>query len=417
MLLLGLPLLACAPAPDPARCGDGRIDTGEECDNGDANTDTIADECRTDCRLAWCGDGVKDFHESCDDGNNDSGDGCNATCDKEGGATESEPNDSPAQAEPYGGPESGALGTDDRDCYALEVAACTTLTVDVAGSCPDGLITEVFSVDDALVYHHQSDPGSCPSLDLSAAPGPLLEGPATVCLSSAGADITYVLDITAEGDKAPKADTDADGWPDACDGCSDVESSLVAPMVDEDGFIQHFLLYAAETEDGSCLPTGELVAGEADLEPTVGEGWDLWINAGGKVDLNSIYGGELSPDREALAVTWVDGDALPDQVELAWGSDDGSLVWWNGALVGEVDSCQGVSTDAFSAKVSTEPGWNRLTMRIRDQGGGWGLIVRLKDADGTVLADLPVSLDPAGAWRPDQRDLDGDGVPDICNLD
>ena len=41
---------------------------------------TIANRCRTDCTQYRCGDGVIDSGETCDDGNSTSGDGCNAQC-------------------------------------------------------------------------------------------------------------------------------------------------------------------------------------------------------------------------------------------------------------------------------------------------------------------------------------------------
>ena len=40
------------------------MDTGEDCDNGSANSDTLPDACRTDCSRAHCGDGVKDTGEA-----------------------------------------------------------------------------------------------------------------------------------------------------------------------------------------------------------------------------------------------------------------------------------------------------------------------------------------------------------------
>ncbi len=51
-------------------CGDGSIDALEECDDGEANSNTAPDACRTDCTLARCGDGVVDSDEGCDDGDN-----------------------------------------------------------------------------------------------------------------------------------------------------------------------------------------------------------------------------------------------------------------------------------------------------------------------------------------------------------
>ena len=59
-------------------CGDGVLDPGEQCDDG--NNDD-GDGCSADCTFeSLCGDGVLDPGEQCDDGNNDDGDGCSAAC-------------------------------------------------------------------------------------------------------------------------------------------------------------------------------------------------------------------------------------------------------------------------------------------------------------------------------------------------
>ena len=63
-----------------ALCGNGVRDPGEECDNGPANSDTLADACRTSCIRAHCGDGVVDSRETCDDGNDIDEDACRNDC-------------------------------------------------------------------------------------------------------------------------------------------------------------------------------------------------------------------------------------------------------------------------------------------------------------------------------------------------
>jgi MYXO-CTERM domain-containing protein len=64
----------------PTVCGDGHVTGAEECDDGDANSDSEADACRTDCTAALCGDAVIDSGEACDDGNDVADDGCEADC-------------------------------------------------------------------------------------------------------------------------------------------------------------------------------------------------------------------------------------------------------------------------------------------------------------------------------------------------
>ncbi len=58
--------IAC-DADCQAGCGDGIADAarGELCDDGPANSDTLAGACRTDCRPGRCGDGIVDAGQFC----------------------------------------------------------------------------------------------------------------------------------------------------------------------------------------------------------------------------------------------------------------------------------------------------------------------------------------------------------------
>ena len=69
---------ACTNACRSARCGDGIVRTGvEQCDDGNG---TNGDNCENDCSLPRCGNGILDIGEECDDHNNANGDGCEANC-------------------------------------------------------------------------------------------------------------------------------------------------------------------------------------------------------------------------------------------------------------------------------------------------------------------------------------------------
>lgn len=57
-------------------CGNGVLEPPEQCDEGSANSDTRPDACRTTCRFASCYDGVVDDGEFCDDGNTNPNDEC-----------------------------------------------------------------------------------------------------------------------------------------------------------------------------------------------------------------------------------------------------------------------------------------------------------------------------------------------------
>jgi len=65
--------------PYNPECGNGILDSGEECDDG--NTEDC-DGCSSECLIEYCGDNIIQYGlgEECDDGNNVSGDGCSSNC-------------------------------------------------------------------------------------------------------------------------------------------------------------------------------------------------------------------------------------------------------------------------------------------------------------------------------------------------
>lgn len=68
----------CIVANADSICGDGTVSGVEECDEGDANSDSGT--CRSDCTLPVCGDGTVDVGEACDDGNDVDDDECASDC-------------------------------------------------------------------------------------------------------------------------------------------------------------------------------------------------------------------------------------------------------------------------------------------------------------------------------------------------
>ena len=63
--------------PTPTLCGNGVVNAGEECDDGNASN---ADSCTNACSTPVCGNGIVEGTEQCDDDNETNGDGCSSTC-------------------------------------------------------------------------------------------------------------------------------------------------------------------------------------------------------------------------------------------------------------------------------------------------------------------------------------------------
>jgi cysteine-rich repeat protein len=66
------------PPPPPPSCGNGKLEQGEQCDDG--NT-VSGDGCSSTCTIEpVCGNGKLEAGEQCDDGNTVDGDGCSHSC-------------------------------------------------------------------------------------------------------------------------------------------------------------------------------------------------------------------------------------------------------------------------------------------------------------------------------------------------
>lgn len=439
--------------PD-ARCGDGILAPTEECDDGPNNSNVTPGFCREDCRLPRCGDGVVDPDEACDDGNQFGGDGCDASCERETGPFEREPNDSPALAGamPSEGYVVGGAPAGDQDCYAVRVPANGSIDAfvdDGQGGCVDDPTLRVYDAlsGERILSVQDSDDSRCPVLDPAtvAAARYMRGGIYAVCVSGvARTDLRrYVLHVTVGTDSCsdprfiptPEEDADADGLAPACDpdddndGVTDtLDNCPLTPNgptafetpVTSAGFVPAWLTLGRfpDTAPSECLPsTTPLVSGEAALRPELGDGvgelaWAFAFASDGRVNLARQYGRQ--GNQGGYAVAYVVSDTARDAV-LRWGSDDGARVWWNGAQVDEVAACRGVVADSNEVAVRLNAGINRLVIRVFDRSGEWGAIARLADPEsGDVLTDLRVVASPSGRVS-NQTDSDGDGIGDACD--
>lgn len=123
-------------------CGDSIVEGAEECDDGNLDND---DGCLQTCQLASCGDGfVQDGVEACDDGNFENGDGCLASCQLASCGD--------------GYVNAGVEACDDGN--TIETDACTTTCV--AARCGDGFVqTGVETCDDGNAIETDDCPSTC----------------------------------------------------------------------------------------------------------------------------------------------------------------------------------------------------------------------------------------------------------------
>ena len=203
MRWFGLFLLACSSDPQPhpgadtaaaalpPGCGDGVVDADEVCDAGPANSDTIADACRSTCFPASCGDAVVDAGEGCDDGAGLGGDGCSSACALETGTLDTESNDTWEEATPVlttdgAGQAHGSLADQDVDCWSVEVPACGAIEATELAPCGPALTLALHAPDGSLVASGAPGDDGCATLDPLTAPGArwVEGGTWSVCVSA-----------------------------------------------------------------------------------------------------------------------------------------------------------------------------------------------------------------------------------------
>jgi cysteine-rich repeat protein len=141
-----------------AACGNGTLDTGEECDDGNLiNTDA----CLASCRNATCGDSyVYAGVEDCDDGNAVAGDGCESDCTFTcAGDTECSDGELCNGAETCGAAHVCTAGTP-----PAEGTACT-LPTGGAGACRGGLCAAAACGNGVVDPGEECDDGNADNTD------------------------------------------------------------------------------------------------------------------------------------------------------------------------------------------------------------------------------------------------------------
>lgn len=397
--------------------------------------------------VTGCGNGEIDGSEACDDGNAFGGDGCTETCEVEDGLLETEPNDTWDVATAWDGATAhGGLPEGDVDCWAIEASECSSITARLVGDCPRDVVLTLHDPTGIGVASGAEGPDGCAVIDpfVSIGASQVPAGTHAVCVSSltGGPVPSYALEASVDPSGAgfPSSgddDMDGDGLPDRCDpdrdddgvaddvdNCPDLPNGPNMGPLDtaNDGFIREWLAIGPATGTTTlvdCRPADDQLTGDdANAAPEIGDvdgglTWIAWFDTDDRINLRDAYDW-ATPDREAYLHVYV-SSAVQQTATLAVGADDGVFAWFNGVQVLDISSCQGTNVDQFQAPVTLLAGWNRLTLKVRDHGGGWGAYARFLDGGGAPITDLELSLTGAGSWYDDQSDSDGDGIGDVCD--
>ena len=115
----------------------------------------------------------------------------------------------------------------------------------------------------------------------------------------------------------------------------------------------------------------------ADFDPA-GRGWKQVTSGGDGIDLNHHVSSQ-APMLAYLMVFVHSPNARTSHALL--GSDDGVRVWANGALVWSHALHRPMTPDQDQFDVPLQAGWNRLLVKVKNDDGGYGVMLRLADPD------------------------------------
>ena len=74
-----------------------------------------------------------------------------------------------------------------------------------------------------------------------------------------------------------------------------------------------------------------------------------------------------------------------EKAKLMLGSDDGIRAWVNGQVVHENNTDRGVLMDSDAVDIQLNAGANTILLQVTQNGGGWGFVARVTNADGLPL--------------------------------
>jgi cysteine-rich repeat protein len=437
--------------PGLENCGDGEINGIEECDNGASNSDVAADACRVRCELPRCGDAVMDTGEACDDGNVLSGDGCSRACVIETIAGDLESNDSVETGIPVasGDTVTGTLTEGDIDCYAVDVEGqgwVSARSAALDGSCTIDTTIRLVDANGSIIASAQdTEDGFCSFLNPETQerarylePGRYavcIEGLLRTAIDGYQMVVEFGSNSCDQFEPSPEDDPDGDGIADPCDddddgdGAPDISDNCPSLangetelrfVVGDEGFVQNWLLLGDFDQSGgtNCLPSEDQEAGRvSELGPEFGDtaGGRQWRYASTTSDRLNL--GPFLGQRSGQAVWALVYVMSPSEreIEVRVGSDDGVRAWLNGEQLLETDACRGVNRDQNVAPATLMQGRNTFVMKVRNNGGAWGLLARFVDLEGVPLTDLVIELTQSNSRIDAQADSDSDGVGDLCD--
>jgi len=125
--------------------------------------------------------------------------------------------------------------------------------------------------------------------------------------------------------------------------------------------------------------------------------WHVIRSERNEVSLSNVFNTNRSGS--TYAVTWIRADR-PRRVMLEFGVDDSARIWLNDERVWDRRTNHGMAPAQYHTPLDLRPGWNRLTIKVTNDGGPYGLVAELVEhggrgpAEGLVVHPTPPDQQP-----------------------
>jgi hypothetical protein len=172
-------------------------------------------------------------------------------------------------------------------------------------------------------------------------------------------------------------------------------TTLAAPTTSS--YIQDWLLngYYSNASKTTRL-SQDYLNGEASVSPVEGstsggKTWTLLDSPTTNVDLAAYYGDPTECVGYAFTNVY---SPTAQTVNLWMGSDDGIKVWINGINVFTDDTYRACVDAQDKTTVKLNAGWNKVLVKISQNGGAWQFIFRVCDSNGNAISGITSSAAP-----------------------
>ena len=185
--------------------------------------------------------------------------------------------------------------------------------------------------------------------------------------------------------------------------------NFTANWMDEPGFITNWLIVGpfpnpGERPDNNGFNVDYLKScgGESGCVPANGmeikkdDGtvlkWTPYQSTATDISFFAVESLKLEPQQEDILVycaCWLDSDADKD-VELRVGSDDGYKLWLNNKFVAEQNVYRAMEMDQETYKVKLNKGMNLVLIKVCQDWGEYGFMLRVVGADGKAVPGIKV---------------------------